>query len=249
MGCNLSRNMLYYPQGISSARLEMIREKYDHVSEYTLETGDGTQLHGWVIRKNLGNMPTVFYYGGNAEEVSLNIEEFSSEIDANFVLFNYRGYGLSEGSPAEKLLKQDAIHIYEYFTSEFSLGEKNIILMGRSIGSGIACHLATRKPVGKIILITPYESIAAVGYDHFPDFLVNLMLSDRWDNLKLAGQIHSPTLFLVAANDEIIHPRHARVLYDSLHGEKKFVEIPDRDHNSVSLHPEYWTALRQFIAE
>jgi hypothetical protein len=195
--------------------LEQIQRNYDHISEHTLKAEVGVTLHGWLIRKDMKGLPTIFYYGGNAEEVSLNIEEFNERIEANFVLFNYRGYGLSEGSPSEKLLKTDAQQIYDYFKHEFALNEGQIVVMGRSIGSGVACHIAAHNPVDKTILVTPYESIAAVGYDHFPEFLVNMLLSDRWENRKLANRIRSPVLFLVAANDEIIHPRHARALYDA----------------------------------
>lgn len=247
MGCNISRSLLYYPQSISEKRLEYINKNYTDVSEQRLSTVKNVRLHGWLIKKNMQKLPTVFYFGGNAEEVSLNIEDFHERINANFVLFNYRGYGLSTGKPSETALKQDAQEIFEYFSKEYSLKKEHIFVMGRSLGSGIAMFLAANNAVHKVILISPYCSIAEVAYDHFPDFLVNLMLSDRWETSKLVERIQSPVLLLAASDDEIIHFRHTRKLYESIGSEKKLIRIENCGHNTISFRLDYWKELNDFI--
>ena len=92
ISCNVSRKMLYYPQQISENRLKYIRKNYKNVFELNIKSEKNILLHGWIIKKDIKNLPTIFYFGGNAEEVSLNIEDFEKRLHANVILFNYRVY-------------------------------------------------------------------------------------------------------------------------------------------------------------
>ncbi len=247
IGCNISRNMLYYPQPVSKERLEYINKHFDNVSELTVESVNNIVLHGWIIKKDLQHLPTIFYFGGNGEEVSLNIESFNARLPANVILFNYRGYGLSKGDPSEKALKADAIRIYETLTERFSLPNGQTVAMGRSLGSAVATHLTVHKNIPKTILVTPFESIKEVAYDHFPNFLVNSLLSETYETIRIADQLKNDLLLLAAQRDEIIHPRHAEALYQEIHGDKKLVYIENGRHNTIELFEEYWNTLQQYI--
>lgn len=244
----IDQTMLYYPQKIPSSHIDYINHHYANVSELRFETEPGIMLHGWFIAKDISALPTIFYYGGNAEEVSLNLDDFHNRLEANVVLFNYRGYGLSDGKPAEKALKTDALKIFRHYSDKLSLKPDNRIVMGRSLGSGIAAYIAVHDSVRKTILITPYSSIRDVAYEHFPKTLVNLLLNDHWDTMDYIGELRNPVLFLVAARDDIIPPRLAERLYEHIRAEKNMIYIERAGHNDISNHRAYWTALNTFLS-
>lgn len=240
--------MLYYPQRILESRLRFIRENYENVRELRVETDDDQLLYGWLIEKDLSRCSTVIYFGGNAEEVSLNIEEFNSKLHVNVVLFNYRGFGLSTGTPCEAKLLGDAQRIYEFVVAQFSLQGHQVVVMGRSLGSGIAIHLALKTGSPKIILITPYDSIRQVAYDYFPKFMVDVFLRDRFEIIEICDQLQTSVLLLVAGRDEIIHPKHAENLYRKIRCSKKLVYIENSTHNEIFLYSQYWDAIVEYLA-
>ena len=245
--CNISRKILYYPQRISERRLNYIRENYEDVKEIKIDLESNVSLHGWFIQKDVNKYPTILYFGGNAEEVSLNIEDFNFRLDANFILFNYRGYGLSAGSPSEERLKSDAEKIYITMIEQFSLNPDKIIAMGRSLGSGIAVYLSVRMGIPKIILITPYDSIKEVAYDYFPRFVVNAILSDKFETTDICNQLQANVLMLVAENDNVINPKHAENLYNKITCTKRLAYVKDSGHNTISQNSTYWEEIKNFI--
>ncbi|MBU0973381.1 MAG: hypothetical protein KKC20_22250, partial [Proteobacteria bacterium] len=114
-----ARKLLYFPSPVSNARLEYLKTSFEAVQEISIPIDKNGQLHGWLIQKDLARLPLVFYFGGNAEEVSLNVEEFVQKLDANVVLVNYRGFGQSVGSPSEAALKSDALAIYDAMAQKY----------------------------------------------------------------------------------------------------------------------------------
>jgi len=247
MSCNLSRKMLYYPQQISENRLKYIRENFQNVFELNIKSEKNILLHGWIIKKDIKDLPTIFYFGGNAEEVSLNIEDFEKRLHANVILFNYRGYGLSSGKPSELSLKNDSEKIYTQMKEKFSLDSSKMLVMGRSLGTGIATYLSVRKGITKTILITPYESIKEVAYDYFPKLLVNFILSDTYETIKICEHLRNSVLLLVAENDEVIHPKHAEKLYGKIKCDKILIRIKNSGHNDISQKKQYWDELIKYV--
>jgi pimeloyl-ACP methyl ester carboxylesterase len=245
-GCNLSRQLLYHPQKITHARLSHIRDHFPQVFEIKINTHDGHRLHGWLLRKDLDLLPTIIYFGGNGEEVSYNLEFFADKVSANALLLNYRSYGLSTGSPSEKKLKSDAGLIYNHLLDHYNLKPKQIIPMGRSLGSGIALFLAAQKKLQRVILVTPYDSIREVAYDYFPNFLVRWSLSDTYETQELCRQFQGQMLVLAAAQDRVIHPSHAQKLCAG-HPQKEFVMLEQVGHNNIHNHKKYWQVLRDFL--
>ena len=204
-------------------------------------------LHGWLIRKDLAGLPTIFYFGGDGEEVSHNIEAFERHLPANAVLFNYRGYGMSTGRPSESALKGDAVFLVKRLAERFAIDQSKIIVVGRSLGSGIAVHVSVHFGIQKTILVTPYESIRNVAYDHFPKFIVNLLLRERYETEVQAGKLKHRVLLLVAADDRVIPPYHADALYDLIPGDKLLIRFEGWGHNTIGQDVTYWESLVEFI--
>jgi len=243
---SLSRRLLYHPARLDPARRAYISRQLPHVTELTLPAGKKVSLHGWLIRKDLGTLPTVLYFGGNAEEVSYNIEAFNRHLDANVLLMNYRGYGLSTGSPNEKDLKADSEQIYDYLIKEMNVDPERIIVCGRSLGTGIAVHLAVMQQIRRLVLISPYDSIERVAARSFPRILVRFFLTDRYRAIDEAARVTAKTLIFIAGNDRVIPPENSRALTQALVCETEVVQIDRAHHNNLTEFDEYREALSRF---
>ncbi len=117
----------------------------------------------------------MIYFGGNGEEVSWLVPEFSRVPDWAALLVNYRGYGLSEGQPSETKLYRDALALYDRATRRPDIDSGRVIVMGRSLGTGVATYLASQRPVAGVVLISPYDSLVQVAREAYPFLPVNLL--------------------------------------------------------------------------
>jgi len=216
------------------------------VQEIFLKARDGTKLHAWHLR---GSGPLIFYFGGNAEEVSWMVEETGNTPGFSWLLADYRGYGLSEGSPGESALISDAIEWFDHMTMQPGVEANRSVVFGRSLGSGIAVALAAQRPVARLILATPYDSLAAVAKRHYWYLPVDLLLKHRFDSIVLAPALKQPLLCLIAERDEVIPRVHGERLFDAWGGEKRKILLQESGHNSTDAHPMFWTSIREFLAQ
>jgi pimeloyl-ACP methyl ester carboxylesterase len=122
-----------------------------------------------------------------------------------------------------------------------------IVAMGRSLGTGVAVHLAAERTLRGVILVSPYDSLVAVGRRHYPFLPMSLMLRHRFDSLSRAPGIEAPLLTLVAGDDRIVPPKHSRTLFEAWRGPKTWREIPRADHDSIAGEPAFWNAIADFL--
>ncbi len=240
----LESQMIYYPQSINAQRQSTLS-----VWEKRVENQNVT-LHGWVVgNRDLKNDQIILYFGGNAEEVSYNIDDFI-QLAANqrtFVLFNYRGYGASSGAPNERNLFSDALAIYDDLVGKEGVRAEQIHVMGRSLGSGVAVYLASQRAVKSTVLVTPFDSLANVAKKHFPVLPVDLLLTQRFDSVARAPKLAVPALFLLAGRDEVVPAVNGEALAQEWQGTTDVVTLPSADHNNISLYPEYWQKIDEFL--
>lgn len=218
-----------------------------NVEEITIPAADGVKLRGWLIRGKGTPAPLVIYFGGNAEEVSWLGEAAGNFAGWSLLLVNYRGYGESEGKPGERELLADAIAIHDYARQRSDVNSGRIVAMGRSLGSGVAVHLAAERPLRGVILVSPYDSLVAVARRHYPVLPISLMLRHRFESLARAPQIDTPLLCLVAAQDRVIPASHSRALFEAWRGRKTWREVPGADHDGIAGETEYWSAIAEFL--
>lgn len=218
-----------------------------NVEEITISVADGVKLRGWLVKARGALAPLVIYFGGNAEEVSWLGEAAGNFAGWSVLLVNYRGYGESEGKPGERELVADAIAIHDYAKRRPDVNPGRIVAMGRSLGSGVAVHLAAERPLRGVILVSPYDSLVAVAKHHYPFLPVSLMLRHRFDSVARAPQIEAPLLCLVAAEDRIIPLSRSRTLFEAWRGRKTWHEVPRADHDGIAGEPEYWGAIADFL--
>ncbi len=192
--------------------------------------------------------PLVVYFGGNGEEVSWMADQAHRMGSWSLLLVSYRGYGLSEGRPGEASLLRDALTVYDSITRRDDVDPGRIVVMGRSIGSGVAVHLARERRVEAAILVSPYDSLAAVVRDAFPFLPVGLLLRNRFEASSWAAGVRVPMLALIAAEDRVIAPAHSRRLAAAWAGPREVRLIAGAGHNSIDRSPAYWDSIRGFLA-
>jgi len=237
----LQDHMIFFPRPLAS------RPARPGVAEVVVVAADGSKLRGWFVKGGEGRAPLVIYFGGNAEEVSWLAETADRFAGWSLLIVNYRGYGESEGRPSEQALLADSLAIHEFARGLPDVDPTRIVAMGRSLGSGVAVHLAAERTLRGVILVSPYDSLVAVGARHYPFLPVSLMLRHRFDSLSRAPRIDTPLLCLVAEDDRIVPVAHSRTLYEAWRGRKTWREIPRADHDSVAGEPEYWSAISDFL--
>jgi fermentation-respiration switch protein FrsA (DUF1100 family) len=216
----------------------------------TLRMRDGTRVRGWwhrPERAHPGPAPAVLYFGGRSEEVSWLTEVSSSFAGAHVLAVNYRGYGTSEGRPSETALFSDALELYDWLVSQPGVNRHRVAVVGRSLGTGVAAYVASRRPVAAAALITPYDSIMEIARRRFPWSPVRLLLRHRFDSLGLASTTKTPVLVLMAERDTVVPHAHTLRLIDAWAGEKRVVRVPGSDHFDIVLNAHSWRAVRKFL--
>jgi uncharacterized protein len=184
----------------------------------------------------------LLYFGGNAEDVSRSLPEFSRTFpDHALYLLHYRSYGGSTGKPSEEAIQRDAAALFDLAHAE----HPETAVIGRSLGSGVAVRLASRRPASRLILVTPYDSFQEIAASHFPHMPVRLILRDKFESWRYAPRIAVPTLLIAAEHDEIIPRASTERLYTRFaKGVASLEVIPGTGHNTISASPRYLELIR-----
>lgn len=237
--------MLFYPTPPPNS---VPRPARGEVEDLHIVAADGVQLSGWFVRNKPERAPVLIYFGGNAEDVSWLVGVSDRFAGHSLLLLNYRGYGGSDGHPGESALFADALLAYDYAKQRDDVDASRIVVMGRSLGSGVAVHLAAHRPLAGVVLVSPYDSVRALAQSIYPWLPVGLLLRHPFDSLSRAGGLATPLLCVIAGSDGVIPPAHSRRLFDAWGGpDKRWVEVRGADHDDVAGEPAYWDEIASFI--
>jgi hypothetical protein len=212
-------------------------------------SADGTKLHGWFLPRPAAKH-AILYCHGNGEDVS-SIGEFASELSdrlhASIFVFDYRGYGNSEGRPNEEGCIADGNAAQHWLAERTHLQPSDIILMGRSLGSAVAVALAADNGAQALVLENAFPTMPDVAAIHYPWLPVRWIMSNRYDNLNRIQRYQGPLLQSHGTNDQLIPITLARQLFDKAPStNKRWLEFPGLGHNSP-LPRTYYDALARFI--
>ncbi len=210
---------------------------------------DGTRLRGWMRGAGAAPAPLVLYFGGNAEEVSGTLADPRWPRDWAIVAVSYRGYGASEGSPGESALVADAQLIYDAVAARPDVDRRRIVAFGRSLGTGVAVKLGAARPLAGLILVSPFDSLVALGRTHYPWLPVSALLRHRFDAAAEAPRLAAPLLAIVADRDSIVPNERSQALYDAWAGPKQWLAVPGADHNTLGATREFWNGIARFAAQ
>lgn len=244
----LEQRLLYFPDPQLYATPAIYNLPFDDV---TLTTSDNIQLHGWFISGETGK-PVVLFFHGNAGNISHRIDNLRliSEMGLSVLIFDYRGYGRSAGSPSESGFSKDALAALNWLKGQ-GWESDQIIYFGRSLGAAVAVTLADKQEPAKLILETPFTSVQAMGRHHYPllNMTLGWLLRDRFDNLEKIGRVDVPLLIFQGDRDSIVPESMARELFAAANEPKTFHLIQGADHNDTYERggEEYWEEWRRFV--
>lgn len=226
----IQRSLIYSPQRTFSAGADTI---------FSL-TIDGERVV--VSARTEPGGSAVIYFGGNAEDVSTSMPTLHRAFpDSSLFALHYRGYNGSTGNPSETALIEDALALFDRVHATYP----QIVLIGRSLGSGVAIHVASMRPVARLVLVTPFDSLQEIAAQRFPWFPVRWLLLDKFESWRYAAHVSAPTLLLAAEYDEVIPRANTELLYKHLpRSLTTLIVVPDGGHNTISDTTEYTDLLR-----
>jgi pimeloyl-ACP methyl ester carboxylesterase len=173
----------------------------------------------------------ILYFGGNAEDVSYIAAQLGQAFpDESVYALHYRSYAGSTGKPSEAALVADGLALFDKISGQ----HKQIKLVGRSLGSGIAVQISAARPAKSLLLITPYDSLMAVAQEKAPYLPVSLILKDTYKSVDFAPKITVPVTLLAGSNDTLIPPAHAVKLLHAFTNTRAELQVFDgAGHNDI----------------
>ncbi|MFU8812412.1 MAG: alpha/beta hydrolase [Balneolaceae bacterium] len=212
-------------------------------SEHAIETADGETLHAWYLHQPDAEFTVVFTHG-NAGNISgrLDISRTIMQAGASVFLYDYRGYGLSSGSPSENGLYRDADAVVDYLRTELGVKPEQTVYFGRSLGGVFAAYKAADYGGAGLVLDSSFISLEEIAADLFP-FIPSFLLRGDYATASFveeAGEM--PLLILHSRDDELIGYRHGQTLYERASGPKNMVTLSG-GHNE-----NYWMSIERFAS-
>lgn len=202
----------------------------------------GARLKVWKMERP--GRPALLYFGGNAEDVGASVGRFAARLPGlSHYFVNYRGYGGSTGKPSEAALVADAVALYDRLRSR----HPGVSVLGRSLGSGVAMQLAARRPVERLVLVTPFDSLVNVARAHIRWLPVGILMLDRFDSARQAPAITAKTLVVIAEADEVIPRTNSEALVRAFRSPPRILELEGAGHNDVDLDPRYLDGIADFL--
>ena len=183
---------------------------------------------------------TIFYFGGNANN-ALEALWLFKDLPYNIVTFNYPGYGRSHGEPSQEAILNAARKIFERFKAR-----RNIVI-GRSLGSGVAGYIAANYPVQGVILITPYHSLSHLAKLRYPFFPVNLLLRHPFPLYRWIEGVSAPVYVILAERDDTTPPKTIQKLLPHIKNLQKIVTIEGSEHANILQFEKTKKVIEEFI--
>jgi uncharacterized protein len=214
------------------------------------KASDGTKLHGWYVPCRDAK-ETVLFCHGNGGNITHRIDllrMLHDRVGASALVFDYRGYGRSEGSPSEAGILSDARAARAWLAARETIAESEIVMMGESLGGGVAVDLAARDGARALVLQSTFCSLPEVAAYHYPWLPARWLMRTRLNSLAKIGNYHGPLLQSHGDADTIVPFPLGRRLFDTANEPKQFLVIPGFDHND-GLPPQYFDALANFFAQ
>ncbi|MDF7823664.1 alpha/beta hydrolase [Pontiellaceae bacterium B12227] len=220
---------------------------YTHLpNEVRIPTSDGETLNA-VYLNNPEAEYTLLFSHGNGEDLSVVlpfVEQFRDR-GCSVFMYDYRGYGTSDGAPSYRKVKDDAEAVYRWLTEEQGVAPEKIIAQGRSLGGALATRIAAHHPVGGLILECSFASALRVKTG------ISLLPWDKFNSEKLMTQVNCPVLVIHGENDHVVPFSHGKKLYAAAPDPKRFLWIEDARHMDYAYVAEerYFDIISDFIGD
>lgn len=248
LGCaTYQRRLIYFPPPCTPSEVERYAAS-QNLERWKSPSGEDI---GWKrlapVQPARGQVLIMHGNAGCAFQCGHYADVIHQAASLDVFVVEYPGYENRPGSPTERSLDQAADEAFALLATN-----RPTYLVGESLGTGVATYLAGKHPngVAGVVLLAPYNHLAAVAQSHFPFLPVSLVLRDRFPSDEYLGSYHGPVAILVAGRDNVVPEKFGRLLYDSYSGPKRLWEFPEGSHGTVMLQtPEVWNQIFKFLAE
>ncbi len=253
LGCTYryQSRLIYFPgmgptdPTMTPARLGL---RFDDVR---FTAADGVGLHGWYIPAEPERGVLLFMHG-NAGDITHRLDSIAvfHRQELSQFIFDYRGFGQSDGSPDESGTYADAMAAWQYLIDERGIPANDIVIFGRSLGAAIATQLATQTQPAALIIESAFTSAPDVAADHYWFLPVRMLSRFDYDTRAHLEHVEVPVLIIHSVDDEIIPVKHGEALYAVAADPKAYLELRG-DHNQGFLlsEPAYSAGLDAFLSD
>lgn len=266
----LFQRKLVYPSTLNQARLSVDKpDKYNlPYEEVMIKTVDGEKLQSFLLLHDADDPSytnkTILVLSPNAGNIGMFlpvVQHIYKNLKYNVLIYSYRGYGKSSGSPSEAGLKKDADAVMQYIASNNQLSQSSIVPYGRSLGGAVAIYISAKygAQIAGLILENTFLNIPKVIPHVFPILgPVSFLCSETWDSERDIKRINNdiPCLFLAGTEDEIVPPEHMKILFQTVGTANDLdMEVAKvwrefrANHNNTIVAPGYWETWEQFTRE
>lgn len=213
------------------------------------ESSDGTQLHGWFVPHARPHGIALFFHGnaGNITDRASVLRELHDRHQLSVMTFDYRGFGRSEGQPSEYGILKDARAARAWLAKRTGVDEQDIVLIGRSLGGGVAVDLAAKDGARGLVLASTFTSLPAVGAHHISWLPTKLLMSNRLNSLAKIKKYNGPLLQSHGDADQVVPYELGQKLFEAAPEPKQFVTIVGAGHNDPWSN-EFHAHLHKFLA-
>ena len=243
--CVLENKMLFHP--VRSDNEPLPAES--PVRDVELRTVDGTTVHArWVPHSD--SKGAVLYCPGNAGNLEMRgraVRELSKALGESSLIFDYPGYGQSEGRPSESGCYAAADAAYDWLVQSQGVPARTIVVYGESLGGGVAVDLASRRPHRALVLVRTFTSVPDVAQSLFGWLPVHGLVTNQFDNLAKIALCKQPLFIAHADADQLMPFDHGQRLLEASGTNATLFTLAGKGHNDP-LSPEFYTALRRFLA-
>ena len=249
-------SLFFYPwhDEKSYAKLKTMNE----FEEFTIQNGNET-IHGWIRYENIEEKnikkPLIVMFGGNAQNSSNTCmwfheaEIFNRFLGYNFLIIDYPEYGLSTGRVSEKTLFSTGIKTYEYAESLPFTDKENIVVMGFSIGTGVATYVSSEKNPNGLILLAPYDEALSLYNNTLNIFYgpMRLLTLYKLESIKYAKEIETKPLIITSTGDEVISYKLSENLSKNFKNSSEYMCVEGTDHNAYFSREDVLTRIEEYL--
>jgi uncharacterized protein len=241
------KSLIYHPMRDHEVTARGLGLAHESV---TLVAEDGIRLDA-VFLPTKGSRVTVLFTHGNAGNLSHRLDRtifLQARLGADVLLFDYRGYGRSEGRPDEEGTYRDGRAAYRWLVEERKVPPDRLVLFGESLGSAVALDLAVSRPCRALVLEAPFTSVPDMARVVFP-FVPRAFVRTQYDNLAKIHRLRVPLLVLHGERDEVVPFAQGRRLFEAAPEPKRFFPVPGAGHNDA-YHvggDAYWRTVADFV--
>lgn len=240
------RRLVYFPSRAIVLTPGDMGMQYEDVA---LRTEDGVRIHAWFVPGD-PDKATILFCHGNGGNLSHRVDtaRVFHELGYSSLLFDYRGYGLSEGKPTEAGTYRDAAAAWDHLIQTRGLSARQIVVAGRSLGGAVAAWLAKERHPAALVLESSFSSFVDMGRAAYPIFPVRLLARFRYDTTAYAKEAGCPVLVIHSPQDDIVPYKLGCRLYDALPQPKEFLDIRGSHNDGYAVSgPMYTRGLADFL--